>query len=579
MSGSCRFGRIVSRLGNGVLVCCLVLPAQAVIRDGGIDPGDLGKGDWIYQMNRAVARCNGHVPSVTDLPGLMVYLKNQGMRYIIVKAGIGAELFSTPGFTPQFTSNLVNSAHAAGLWVFGYTRSYGTNTAGEVRLANYVFQQGADGFVWNAEAEWESSRLGSRGPALAIALCSQVRSNWPNKFLAYSPFAYPHAHRSFPYREFSFYCDAVFPQAYWLQFGESPSAVVGKMSGQWRNWQSGLSGPWANSIRPVIPVAQAYNSSRKVTAAQITEFVSALKAEPGPAIPGGYRGVNYWVCEDHPADVWDAIRTNNIGAVLRDTPPFIGGLAVRGATSNSVTVTWTTEQGADSVVEYGPDARYGNTVTNSALSYYHMVCLKNLSPHTTYHYRAKSSNGRHRTGTSPDGLFTTTAATVPDVIIESFLAGPRLNSNPPYADSQFVASPSSTKSTAAGLIGPPSVRFATGGGGSSPSITLRPTLPVAGGAYDVYLTHGAASCSSDLVASVAQAGGAGLPWTTPMFQSSYANSWALVGRLVLDPGITTPTIAFTRSGGRLESNSRMYSDGYKFVYVPQVRVQVKGGPR
>jgi hypothetical protein len=573
MSISCCVARIFSRLGAVMLAFCLELTAEATIRDCGIDPSNLGKGDWIYQMSDAVAQCNRQVPSVTNVPSLMIYLKNQGMRYIIVKAGTGTNLFSKPGFSPQFTSNLVNSAHAAGLWIFGYNRSYATNTAGEVGIANYVFQQGADGFVWDAEAEWESSRIGARGPALAIAQCSQVRSNWPTKFLAHSPFAYINSHSSFPYKEFGYYCDAAFPQAYWVEFGEPPSTVVSKMSSQWRTWQSGLSGRWGNSIKPIVPDGQGYNWSGTITAAQITEFVNALKTDPNPATAGGYRGVNYWACEDHPADVWAAIRTNNIGDVLTNTAPVISNVSEGGVTSNSATVTWTTDQSADSVVEYGPDSSYGSALTNNVLIYYHTVTLTDLSPCTMYHCRVKSKNSNNRTGTSTDYFFTTTAATVNVVIVESYLAGPALNTDPPYEDSQFAGSPSTCKSNASGLTGRAEVRYATGSGGRSPSVTLRPTLAIPGGTYDVYVTHCQTSCSPDLVASVGLVGGSGLPATTPVFQAAYANSWALVGRLSLYPGITMPTITFTMSGGTLGRSSRMYSDGYKFVYVPLSRAR------
>src|SRR5512136_1250233 len=164
---SCRAARVAPRLGVLLVACQLIHSAGAAIRDGGIDPANLGKGEWIYQLHHAVAQCNGNVPSVTNVQSLMIYLKNEGVRYIIVKAATGDSLFGVPGYNPQFTSSLVNQAHAAGLWIFGYNRSYATNTAGEVAIADYVFQQGADGFVWDAEGEWESSVIGSQGPALA----------------------------------------------------------------------------------------------------------------------------------------------------------------------------------------------------------------------------------------------------------------------------------------------------------------------------------------------------------------------------------------------------------------------------
>ncbi|HVM47015.1 MAG TPA: immunoglobulin domain-containing protein [Candidatus Acidoferrum sp.] len=559
--------RAIPRLAAVLLACTMILPARATLRDGGIDPSDLGKGDWIYQMDQAVAQCNGNAPSVTDVPSLMIYLKNQGVRYIIVKAGTGTQLFSSSGFSPQFTSNLVSSAHAAGLWIFGYNRSYATNTAGEVGIANYVFQQGADGFVWDAESEWESGALGSQGSALAIAQCSQVRSNWPSKFLAHSPFAFISVHSTFPYKEFGYYCDAAFPQVYWVEFGMTPTAAEQRMSSEWQSWQNGLSGQWVNSKKPIAADGQGYNGSGTVTASQITEFVTALKTDANPATAGGYKGVNYWVCEDHPPDVWSAIRTNNIGDVPTNNAPVIGNISAGSVTASAATITWTTDQSADAVVEYGLDSTYGSAVTNSTLIYYHSVGLTGLSPYTSYHYRVKSRNSNNKQGISADAVFSTTAATVTDVIVESYLPSGSLNSNPPYTDSGFVAY-STCKSSASGLTGPAKVQYATGGGGSSPSVTLRPTLAIPGGTYDVYVTHCATSCSADITVTVGQANCSGLPASTPVFQSAYANAWTLVGRMVLNASVTVPTITFTRSGGTLSGSSRMYSDGYKFVYVP-----------
>jgi len=71
---------------------------------------------------------------------------------------------------PQFTKSLVNAAHESGLWIFGYNRSYGANIKGEIAIANFVFNQGADGFVWDAEAEWESGNawIGMAGPNTKI---------------------------------------------------------------------------------------------------------------------------------------------------------------------------------------------------------------------------------------------------------------------------------------------------------------------------------------------------------------------------------------------------------------------------
>lgn len=47
----CRATRFVLGIAAVLLACQLINSAEGTIRDGGIDPSNLGKGDWIYQMN------------------------------------------------------------------------------------------------------------------------------------------------------------------------------------------------------------------------------------------------------------------------------------------------------------------------------------------------------------------------------------------------------------------------------------------------------------------------------------------------------------------------------------------------
>ena len=55
--------------------------------------------------------------------------------------------------------------------IFGYNRSYGSNVLAEIAIAITYFSQGADGFVLDAEAEWESdnSWIGSERPGQGLA--------------------------------------------------------------------------------------------------------------------------------------------------------------------------------------------------------------------------------------------------------------------------------------------------------------------------------------------------------------------------------------------------------------------------
>src|SRR4030095_10133709 len=106
--------------------------AQPVIRDGGINPANLGKGDWIYFVSQATNKLGGAAPSVVNIPTLMSFYKAQGLQYVIIKSGTGSTNFNGGESVPQFNSNLVHQAHAAGLLIFAYTRSYDDDVPGEI---------------------------------------------------------------------------------------------------------------------------------------------------------------------------------------------------------------------------------------------------------------------------------------------------------------------------------------------------------------------------------------------------------------------------------------------------------------
>lgn len=248
------------------------------------------------------------------------------------------------------------------------------------------------------------------------------------------------------------------------------------------------------------------------------------------------------------------------------TPPVITGVGPSNLTDTSVIIKWLTDENANSAVDYGTSASYGLTVSNATLSLNHALALTNLTPATLYHYRVRSRNSTGLQTNSADFTFTSNPpGVVNDVIVESRLSDGSLNSDPPYADSGF--SDSTLKSTAGGLTGTGS-RYATAG---TPNFTLKPTLPVAGGTYDVFITHGnAASVSDDIVAVVTQTGCTGLPAATAVLQQAGANTWEYLGRMSVNNGVTMPTIKLTYSSGTLDAggNGRMYSDSAKFVFVP-----------
>jgi len=388
-----------------LLALCLTAPrAGAQIRDGNIDPWNLGKGDWIYILSDAASQHGGTA-------GLMNYEKGKGVSYVIIKAGEGGSLYAPYG-SVQFTSSTVNAAHNAGLKIFGYTRSYGTDIAGEKGVADYVFNLGADGFVIDAEIEWES--VANNG-TVAMNLCSSIRASWPNKFLAHAPMPIISVHRSFPYKEFGYYCDAVMPQCYWVELGVTPTYMLTWMDDEWSSWQNSLTGIWRSSIKPLAPIAQGWNT----TGTQITQFANALKGDSSPVTVGGYRGISYWRAALHTTDIWNAIGANSIGGAYT-TAPAISAVGASGISDTGATISWATDQNSDSIVEYGTTTAYGSSVSGGFCGVNHSLALSGLSASTTYHYRVKSRNASSLQGTSGDFSFVTNpSGTVTDIIIDN----------------------------------------------------------------------------------------------------------------------------------------------------------------
>ncbi|MEY4386350.1 MAG: hypothetical protein RLY20_1633 [Verrucomicrobiota bacterium] len=366
-------------LGAAALLGVLLsaAPSAAQIRDGGVDPRNLGKGVWIYSMVDATNKLGGHIASVTNENSLFAYFRNSGLKHVIVKAATSSTLFGDCKSGPQFNSNLVAAAHANSLQIFGYNRSYGSNIVGEVVVADYVFNQGADGFVFDAEAEWESSSpwITNAGPTLAWQLCSTVRSNWPNKFLAHAPFAIIYFHSSFPYKEFGFWCDAVMPQVYHFSTAglkNSPSATLNWADVNFNTWQNslaslpatnigGVSVVWTNAIKPVIPVRDVYGeviaggiicegaASAVYSDEDVLEFNDYVAADPHAPTAGGYQGVNYWRADTTGTNQWQNIANGSCGRlsnivnniVLDDSRATVVGawtpVKVFSATTTSVT--------------------------------------------------------------------------------------------------------------------------------------------------------------------------------------------------------------------------------------------------
>src|SRR5690242_18347829 len=89
--------------------------------------------------------------------------------------------------------------------------------------------------------------------------------------------------------------------------------------------------------------------------------------------------------------------TNPSGGGNPPPPPAgltISGVASSAVTTSGATISWTTSAAANSQVEFGTSASYGQTTAvDSTMVSSHSVALSGLAASTQYHYRVKSTDG------------------------------------------------------------------------------------------------------------------------------------------------------------------------------------------
>jgi RHS repeat-associated protein len=107
------------------------------------------------------------------------------------------------------------------------------------------------------------------------------------------------------------------------------------------------------------------------------------------------------------------------GAVSTQSNIVVGGVTATGAT-----ITWSTNENADSQVEYGPTTSYGQTTTlDPTLVTAHSQPLSGLTPGTLYYYRVKSRDAAGNLATSAEFTFTTGSGDTTAPVISSVAAG------------------------------------------------------------------------------------------------------------------------------------------------------------
>jgi hypothetical protein len=319
------------------------------------DPYNMGKGDWIWTVSSA----RSNTGTSTNL-ALFQYLKNKGMKWVIVKAGDGTS--STYGGT-QFSAQLVADAHTAGLKIMAYQYVYGSDPAGEAAAAKAIIARAnPDGLAIDAEGEYEAL---ANNAAAATTYCTTIKAAYPSLFMVHAPFPIVSYHSAFPYYTFGKYCDAVMPQDYWGAIKVTPTRMVQWQNDEWNTLYNGWKGTSkADGIKPIVPIGQGWNdaSTNFTSGADIQTFVTQLKTIANPASPNGYKGVSYWSVQHHTADMWTGIAAANIGdpvftvgQTVQVTGTGTSGLKAWSDSTSIAPATFTVEpEGAVGTIVSGP---------------------------------------------------------------------------------------------------------------------------------------------------------------------------------------------------------------------------------
>lgn len=244
----------------------------------------IGRGFWIWHLDK----CEGG-----DLQKIAARARACGVTWLAIKAGNGGSQWS------QFTTAVVQALHAAGIKVFGWSYDVPGFEAAQAKVIKAVAATGADGFLIDAEIDWEHVDDPDASARKYVAAIAALQL--PADFvLGHAPFDVISGHQKFPYTVLGTACMLVSPQMYWSEHGISVLASTNRAMTQWAAYRQ----KHPDACKALLPsgysVKPDLRGGSTPTAEEILQFEVLCAA-------GGCPGVLLWRWDGTPDRVWQGL--------------------------------------------------------------------------------------------------------------------------------------------------------------------------------------------------------------------------------------------------------------------------------
>ena len=115
------------------------------------------------------------------------------------------------------------------------------------------------------------------------------------------------------------------------------------------------------------------------------------------------------------AEIQSLYSSNQNPELAQAIGPVISNITTTNITSTSATIDWSTNESANSQINYGLTSAYGNSTSlDSTMTTTHSENVSSLQANTQYHFQISSTDGSGNLSTSTDQTFTTSAQIVTD---------------------------------------------------------------------------------------------------------------------------------------------------------------------